>query len=222
MSARRSTGCPAPAPGSCMRPCRARCRPPSSPAPSPASAMPARARRARAALARPKSSTFTASSGRDLDVRRLQIAVDDALLVRGVERGGDLAGDMLQRTQSEALFGGARRSRSLERVTLDDLHHQRENAVDRSRSRGSWRRSGGSASREGALRARSARSGRDRRRAPRAASSARRRGRGAVARAIHLAHAADAEQAENLVLSDPTARLKRHRVAFVIRGRGKP
>ena len=31
---------------------------------------------------------------RDLDVRRLQIPVDDALLVRGVERIGDLPGDV--------------------------------------------------------------------------------------------------------------------------------
>ena len=45
------------------------------------------------ALARPKSSTFTVPSGRDLDVGGLQIAVDDALLVRRFERLGDLLRD---------------------------------------------------------------------------------------------------------------------------------
>jgi hypothetical protein len=42
------------------------------------------------ALARPKSSTFTVPVGADLDVGRLEIAMDDALRVRGVERRGDL------------------------------------------------------------------------------------------------------------------------------------
>ena len=46
-----------------------------------------------AALARPKSSTFTVPSRRDLDVGRLQIAVDDPLVVRGLERLRDLPGD---------------------------------------------------------------------------------------------------------------------------------
>ena len=45
------------------------------------------------AFASPKSSTFTVPSGRDLDVRGLQVAVDDALLVRGFERLGDLPRD---------------------------------------------------------------------------------------------------------------------------------
>ena len=45
------------------------------------------------ALARPKSRTLTAAVGRDLDVGRLQVAMDDAPFVRGLERLGDLAGD---------------------------------------------------------------------------------------------------------------------------------
>ena len=45
------------------------------------------------ALARPKSSTLTVPSRADFDVGRLQIAMDDALVVRGFERVGDLAGD---------------------------------------------------------------------------------------------------------------------------------
>ena len=45
------------------------------------------------AFARPKSSTLTVPSGAHLDVRRLQIAMDDALLVRRFERLGDLPRD---------------------------------------------------------------------------------------------------------------------------------
>ena len=45
------------------------------------------------AFARPKSSTLTRAVGRDLDVGGLQIAMDDAALVRGLERFGNLAGD---------------------------------------------------------------------------------------------------------------------------------
>ena len=45
------------------------------------------------AFASPKSSTFTVPSGAHLDVRRLQIAMDDALLVRRFERVGDLPRD---------------------------------------------------------------------------------------------------------------------------------
>jgi hypothetical protein len=44
------------------------------------------------ALARPKSSTFTAVVA-DLDVGRRQVAMNDAALVRGFERLGDLPRD---------------------------------------------------------------------------------------------------------------------------------
>ena len=63
---------------------RVRRRSPSlSPGPRPASI----------AFARPKSSTFTVPSGAHLDVGGLQVAMDDALLVRGFERLGDLLRD---------------------------------------------------------------------------------------------------------------------------------
>ena len=45
------------------------------------------------AFARPKSSTFTVPSGLHLDIRGLEIAVDDPVLVRRFERLGDLLGD---------------------------------------------------------------------------------------------------------------------------------
>ena len=52
-----------------------------------------RARSGSSALASPKSSTFTVAVGAHLDVGGLEIAVDDALLVRGFERLGDLPRD---------------------------------------------------------------------------------------------------------------------------------
>ena len=42
------------------------------------------------AFARPKSSTLTVAIGTDLDVRWLHVTMDDALLVRGFQRVGDL------------------------------------------------------------------------------------------------------------------------------------
>ena len=48
---------------------------------------------ASSAFASPKSSTFTVPSVANLDVRRLQVAMDDALLVRRFERLGDLLRD---------------------------------------------------------------------------------------------------------------------------------
>ena len=90
--------CLAPARGSCRRPCRGSCRRRSS---SPAIVIvgeivtrsATRRPSGSIAFARPKSSTFTVPSGAHLDVRRLQIAVDDPLLVRRLERLGDLPGD---------------------------------------------------------------------------------------------------------------------------------
>ena len=58
-----------------------------------AAAVPSRRGPGSIAFASPKSSTFTVPSRRDLDVRGLQIAVNDALLVRGFERLGDLPRD---------------------------------------------------------------------------------------------------------------------------------
>jgi hypothetical protein len=73
-----------------------------------------------ASFARPKSSTFTTPSG-DLDVRGLQIAVDDAVLVRGFERLGDLSRDrqgVLRRVSAPAYPIG-------DRVALDQLEDER-------------------------------------------------------------------------------------------------
>ena len=45
------------------------------------------------AFARPKSSTLTVPSGANLDVGGLEVAMDDALLMRVLERVGDLASE---------------------------------------------------------------------------------------------------------------------------------
>ena len=89
--------CPSPAPATCRRRCRGSC--PSAVmravivgefdiAPLARSPL-----RRSSAFARPKSSTFTVPSAAHLDVGRLQIAMDDALLVRRFERVGDLPRD---------------------------------------------------------------------------------------------------------------------------------
>ena len=77
------------------------------------------------ALARPKSSTFDDPIGRDLDIGRLQIAVNDSLLVRRVERIGDLP----RNRQCLAHRQRARRQALGERLTLDQLENQPMNAV---------------------------------------------------------------------------------------------
>ena len=68
--------------------------------------------------------------GRELDVGRLQIAVDDALFVRGVERVHDLAGDAdhLGKRQAAPGRGGALQV-FVQRVAFDQLHHQRQHAA---------------------------------------------------------------------------------------------
>ena len=59
--------------------------------------------------------------GPDLDVGRLEIAMNDALLVRGFERLGDLPRDR------ERLVERERPARDAvgERLALDQLHHER-------------------------------------------------------------------------------------------------
>ena len=86
----------APARGSCRPPCRGSFRVVSSPVralgqrpPSPATP----AATGSAAFASPKSSTFTVPSGPHLDVRRLEIAMDDSALVGCLERFGHLLRD---------------------------------------------------------------------------------------------------------------------------------
>ena len=69
------------------------------------------------ALARPKSRTFTLPSGRELHVRGLEVAVDDALAVGLLERLGDLLRDL------EGLVDRDRPAREplLEVLALDEL-----------------------------------------------------------------------------------------------------
>ena len=129
---------------------------------------------ASSALASPKSSTFTMPSGRELDVGRLQVAVDDALLVRGLERLGDLPGD--ERASSTGI--GASSDSVGERRPLDQLHHQRIDAVAFFQPVDVRRCWGGSATPAPAPRAESGPADPDRRRRHRAALSGRRHASG--------------------------------------------
>ena len=72
-------------------------------------------------FASPKSSTFTVPSGAQLDVRGLQIAMDDALVVRRLERVGDLPRDRHRLVERNRPLSDAVR----ERRPLDQLQHQR-------------------------------------------------------------------------------------------------
>ena len=80
---------------------------------------------ASSAFASPKSSTFTVPSLAHLDVRRLQIAMDDALLVRRFERLGDLPRDRQRLVERNRPV----RDPIGERRPLDQLHHQRVQAA---------------------------------------------------------------------------------------------
>ena len=73
------------------------------------------------AFARPKSSTFTVPSASHLDVRGLQIAVDDPLLVRRFERVGDLLRDGQRLVERDRAARDALR----QVVALDQFHHDR-------------------------------------------------------------------------------------------------
>ena len=78
------------------------------------------------ALANPKSSTFTVPSGRNLDVGGLQIAMDDALLVRRFERLGDLPSRSASASSTGTRAPSAMRSASV--GALDELQHERVRA----------------------------------------------------------------------------------------------
>jgi hypothetical protein len=75
-------------------------------------------------LASPKSRTLTVPSGRTL-MRGLQIAVDDPLLVRRLQRLGDLSRD------AQCVADGDRATRDALRqiLPLDQLHHERTHAA---------------------------------------------------------------------------------------------
>ena len=72
------------------------------------------------ALASPKSSTFTVPSGRTLTLG-FQIAMDDALFMRGLQRVGDLFRDR----QGFIEWNGAARESRRQVFTVDQLHHKR-------------------------------------------------------------------------------------------------
>ena len=76
-------------------------------------------------FASPKVQHLHRAVGLDLDVAGLQIAMRDALVVRGFERIGDLARDAQSFIE---------RHRPLRRLALDELHHQ----VIRARRRKAW------------------------------------------------------------------------------------
>ena len=86
------------------------------------------------AFARPKSSTFTVPSGAHLDVGRLQIAMDDALLVRRFERLGDLLRDrqrLVERDRRRARSARERSSPSTSSMTSAVKSARLLEAVDR-------------------------------------------------------------------------------------------
>ena len=89
-----------------------------------------RARRPRAlGLGQTEVEQLDRAARRDLDVGRLEIAVDDALVVRGFEAVGNLPGDLERLVErNRALLDPLRQRR-----TLDELHDQRAvlDAVDR-------------------------------------------------------------------------------------------
>ena len=77
------------------------------------------------AFARPKSSTFTIPSARDLDVRRLQVPMDDAALVRGVQRLGELSRDRERFAHRNRAWCDPIRQRE----PLDQLEDERHRAI---------------------------------------------------------------------------------------------
>ena len=77
------------------------------------------------ALASPKSSTFTVPSGRDLDVRGFEIAMNDPLFMRRFERLRDLLRDRQRLVDRDRPARNALR----QVLALDELHHQRTDTV---------------------------------------------------------------------------------------------
>ena len=77
------------------------------------------------AFANPKSSTFTVPSGADLDVGGFQIAMDDALIVRGFEGLRDLLRDRQRVGERHR----SARDQHREVVAFDEFHDQRAHAA---------------------------------------------------------------------------------------------
>ena len=76
-------------------------------------------------LARPKSSTLTDPSGSELDVGRLQITVNDSMLVSRFDRIRNL----LRNLQRFVKRNWAVRDPIRERRPVDQLHHQALDAI---------------------------------------------------------------------------------------------
>ena len=76
--------------------------------------------------------------GRDLDVRRLEIAVDDAFVVRGLERVGDLPRHR-ERIVGDRHRAGGCSAIARQRLAFDELEHQRTHPFALFDGRGSSR-----------------------------------------------------------------------------------
>ena len=81
------------------------------------------------AFANPKSSTFTVPSGADFDVGGLQVAMNDALLVCGFKRFGNLLRDR----QCVVEGNGSAPDALRQILALDQFHHQGGTPPDSSR-----------------------------------------------------------------------------------------
>ena len=98
----------------------------------------------------PKSSTLSTPARVTKRFVGLDVAVDDALVVRGREHVEELVGDAQHLAAAEAPVA-PRFQRSLERLALEQLHHQEgravrrdvvvEDAAPRPGARPCWRRS---------------------------------------------------------------------------------
>jgi hypothetical protein len=124
--------------------------------------------------------------------------MDDALLVRGVECRHDLSGDAQHRRQRETLVRRQASQPILERLPLDELHHEREQATValEAVNRGDVRMTIGIGDERG-----------------RQCLQRHVAAEALIVRSIYFAHTADAEQSTYLVLTDSITGLQRHRAA---------
>ena len=137
--------------------------------------------------------------------------MNDPHFVRGVQRIDDLPGDVKHHRQREAATGGAPQP-FLERLTIDQLHHERQHAVLflEAVDRGDvWMVEGREDSRlplEPRHALRVCHEGRWQRLQGDVPAQ------NHIVRPIHLPHPAGAERAVNLVRTDPAAGLEGHRL----------
>ena len=147
-------------------------------------------------FASPKSRTFTPLLG-DQDVAGLQVAVDDALFVRGVERVQDLPGQLERLSE---------RHRSMQPLALDVLHDEVVGAdvVERADMRMVHRRDGPSLTFKALTERAETRLDGDQ---PIEAC---------VSRLPDLTHAASAKGGENLVRTEPRSWRQSHGILTII------